>query len=220
MSRPDRLVVVTGTGTGVGKTWATIQVALRLASDGLRVAIRKPAQSFAPTDTTTDAELLGAALGVPGDLVCPPHRWYPLPLAPPMAADALGREQIAIDDLVDELVWAPGTDVGLVEGAGGLCSPIAHDGDTLGLIHRLTPELVVLVAESTLGVVSQVRLAARSLAGSPLLVVLNHFHDGDDMHRRSRDWLSTVDALSVTTAHELTGTVAAALVRPAGPPVA
>lgn len=208
MSRPDRLVVVTGTGTGVGKTWVMIQLTRRLAADGLEVAARKPAQSFSKGDAATDASLLGAATGQDPELVCPAHRWYPVPLAPPMAADSLGRPAIYTGDLIDELDWPPGTDVGLIEGAGGLCSPIAHDGDTLTLIRRLRPDLVLLVADPALGVVSQVRLAAGALAGHPLLVVLNRYDAAAEGHRRSQDWLSSVDHLAVVSDHAIADAVA------------
>jgi len=92
-SRPGRLVVVTGTGTEVGKTWVSAAV-LRLArAQGLSVAARKPAQSFAPDQgpDQRDAYLLAAATGEPADVVCRPERSYPVPMAPPMAAEALGR---------------------------------------------------------------------------------------------------------------------------------
>lgn len=199
MSRPDRLILVTGTGTEVGKTWVTVELARRLRADGVEVAARKPAQSFAPEDTTTDASLLGEATGASAETVCLPQRWYPLPLAPPMAADALSRPRIAVDDLVAELDWPDGVEVGFVEAAGGLCSPIAHDGDALALVDRLRPNLVLLVADPALGVVSQVRLAARALDGVELLVVLNRYDPADEVHRRSLDWLMTVDSLAVVT---------------------
>lgn len=198
MPRPEHLAVVAGTGTEVGKTWVTIAVARWLAAAGASVAARKPVQSFATGDVDTDASLLAAATGVAPEVVCPPHRWYPVPLAPPMAADALGWPRITLDDLVTELRW-PAVDVGLVEGAGGLCSPLAHDGDTLALVERLRPDLVVLVADPALGVVSNVRLAARALAGTDLLIVLNRFDELEDAHRRSLDWLRSVDSLTAVT---------------------
>jgi dethiobiotin synthetase len=199
MPRPDQLILVTGTGTEVGKTWITVELARRLRADGVVVAARKPAQSFAPDDTVTDASLLGEATGASAETICPAHRWYPVPLAPPMAADALGRSPISIDDLVAEIVWPAGVAVGFVESAGGVCSPIAHDGDTLALAARLRPDLVLLVADPALGVVSQVRLAAHALEGTPVVVVLNRYDDANEVHRRSRDWLTTVDSLRVVT---------------------
>lgn len=199
MARPERLVVVTGSGTEIGKTWATVDIARRLRGDGLNVAARKPAQSYSPEDTDTDASLLGAATATDPRTVCPPHRWYPVPLAPPMAADALGRPMITLDDLVAELQWPDGVDVGFLEGAGGLCSPIAHDGDSLALIDQVQPDLVLFVAQPALGIVSATRLASRALGETPLLVLLNRHDAADEVHRRSCDWLTTVDSLAVVT---------------------
>jgi dethiobiotin synthetase len=202
MGRPDRVVLVTGTGTEVGKTWVTARVAASLRAAGVAVAARKPAQSYDPQDDDTDASILAEATGTAPEVVCPPHRWYPVPLAPPMAADVLGRPSIALADLVDELHWPEGTVLGFVEGAGGLCSPLAHDGDTLSLVARLQPDLVILVADPALGVVSNVRLASRALAATgevPLLVVLNRYDETDDVHRLSHEWLRRVDGLTVET---------------------
>src|SRR5581483_721782 len=83
----DLLVFVTGTGTEIGKTWWGSALATELHARGVAVAARKPAQSFAPNDAHTDADVLARATGERPDDVCPPHRWYPVPLAPPMAAD-------------------------------------------------------------------------------------------------------------------------------------
>lgn len=199
MARPDHLVLVTGTGTDVGKTWATVELVRLLRGEGISVAARKPAQSFAPEDTSTDASLLADASGAIAEEVCPAHRWYPVPLAPPMAADALGRERIAISDLIDELSWPDEISVGFLEGAGGPRSPIAHDGDTITLAERLQPDVTLLVADPALGVVSHVRLAAQALAGHPLVVLLNRYDDTDAVHRRSRDWLRDTEGLTVLT---------------------
>lgn len=199
MARPDRLVVVTGTGTEVGKTWVTSALAAALRSAGVAVAARKPAQSYAPEDQETDASILAGATGETPHAVCPPHRWYPVPLAPPMAADVLDRPRIALSELVEELAWPDSVGVGFVEGAGGLCSPLAHDGDTLALVAHLRPDLVLLVADPALGVVSNVRLASRALGDVPLVVLLNRYRPSDDVHRRSEEWLTAVDRVAVVT---------------------
>lgn len=200
MSRPDRLVVLAGTHTEVGKTWVAAALARALVADGRRVAARKPAQSFDPGDgLPTDADVLAAATGADAHDVCPPHRWYPAALAPPMAADVLGLAPIRVDDLVAELHWPAPLDVGLVETAGGLCSPIAHDGDGLALVARLDADVVVLVADPALGVLSHVRLATRALDGRDVVVLLNRFDAGDELHVANRDWLRDVDGLAVET---------------------
>jgi dethiobiotin synthetase len=197
--RPERLVLVTGTGTEVGKTWVACRLARALRERGLIVAARKPAQSYAAGDDLagTDAALLADATGDSPQLVCPQHRWYPVPMAPPMAADALGRPAFTMADLVAELAWPVGVAVGLVECAGGVRSPLAADGDAPALAEALQPERVVLVADAGLGSINAVRLATAALAGWALSVVLNRFDPGDDLHQRNRAWLAERDGFHV-----------------------
>ncbi len=114
-----------------------------------------------------------------------------------MAAEALGLPPFGLDDLVGELRWPPGVDVGLVEWAGGVGSPQATYGDAVDLVERLAPDLVVVVAGAGLGALSNVRLAARALSRHPLAVFLNHFDDEDDLHGRNRRWLAERDGLRV-----------------------
>ena len=201
-TRPRRLVVVTGTGTEVGKTWVVTQLAGALSRRGLRVAARKPVQSFSPGDEHTDADLLAEATREHPDAVCPPWRRYPLPMAPPMAAHALERPGFTVAALGAEVVasWSgTSVDVGLVEGAGGVASPLADDGDTAALVAMLAPDAVVVVAGPELGTINLVRLSLRALKGVPVVVHLNRFDDDDDLHRRNRDWLVGHDGYAVST---------------------
>jgi dethiobiotin synthetase len=205
--RPRRVVAVVGTGTDVGKTWVAARLLADLRAAGLRVAARKPAQSFEPDDdpTTLDAAVLGASSGESAEEVCPAHRWYEVPMAPPMAAEVLGRPPFTIQNLASELRWpaeaAEAVDVGLVETAGGLRSPLAADGDCLALCEVLDPDLVVLVADAGLGTINAVRLAIDALQAvlAMTVVVLNRFDSSSDLHVRNRKWLQDRDALTVVT---------------------
>ena len=199
MPRPDRVVVVAGTATEVGKTFVGAALFGRLRASGMRVAARKPAQSFAPGDVRTDAEVLAGATDEGPTAVCPRHRWYETPMAPPMAAEALRRPAFTVDDLVNELDWPAAVDVGLVETAGGVRSPIAGDGDCASLAAAVGPDLVVLVADAGLGTINSVRLSAGALAHLPLVVLLNRFDREDELHERNRQWLSGRDGYEVVT---------------------
>jgi dethiobiotin synthetase len=193
------LVVVTGTGTEVGKTYVTAALARGLRRRAIEVHARKPVQSFAVGDATTDADVLAAATGETVDDVCPPHRRYKIPMAPPMAATALHEPAFTIDDLVDELK-APATGITLVEGAGGLLSPLADDGDTRALIATIQPALTLLVADAGLGTINLVRAMAEALGElSPLVTYLNRFDETDDLHARNAEWLRTRDDLEIET---------------------
>ena len=186
---PDAAVLVTGTATEIGKTWLTARVAEKLRARGIRVSARKPVMSFDPTDNETDAALLADATGEDEQSVCPPLRRYERALAPPMAADALGRPPIRIEDLVAELNL-PQEATTLIEGVGGVRSPMAHDGDVLDLAGRLEIDLVVLVAPSALGAISDVLTSLDSIADRwPVIVFLNRFDPEDEVCRRNLEWL-------------------------------
>jgi dethiobiotin synthetase len=207
--RPTRLVAVLGTGTEVGKTWVSARLLQGLRSAGMTVAARKPAQSFDPSDDPAglDAAVLGAASGEAPSTVCPESRWYEVAMAPPMAASVLGRPSFTVADLVTELGWTgretvdTGVDVGLVETAGGVRSPIADDGDCLALCAALRPDRALLVADAGLGTINAVRLAAGALrdagSGADIVVVLNRFDPQDDLHVRNRAWLAERDGLDI-----------------------
>lgn len=198
--RPDRLVVVAGTATEIGKTYVGGAVAREWRAGGIRVAARKPVQSYEPDtpEERTDAGVLAAATGEAVDDVCPRHRWYPVAMAPPMAVDVLGLPPFTIKDLVAEISWpGGGVDIGLVEGVGGPCSPLAADGDTVALADELQADEVLLVADAGLGTINAVRLSA-SVFSQPTTVFLNRFDPADDLHRRNEQWL-THDGYRVVT---------------------
>lgn len=198
--RPARVVVVAGTGTEVGKTFAGAAIAHSLREQGHSVIARKPAQSYAATDTSTDATVLAAATSERPETVCPKHRWYPVPMAPPMAAAVLGRDAFSTADLVLETVQSFGTaDVALVETAGGAWSPQASDGMHVGdFAEQLGADAVLLVADAGLGVINAVRGAAAALR-TRTVVFLNRYDAHDGLHAENREWLVSHDRFTVVT---------------------
>lgn len=188
------LVVCAGTATEVGKTWVGAAVLAELRRRGASVSARKPAQSFAADDPAEarDAAVLAAATGEAVADVCPGERSYEVPMAPPMAAAALGRPVPTLGDLVDAITWPePEPDVRWVELVGGPRSPIAGDGDGIDLSVRLRPDRVVLVADAGLGTINAVVLSCAPFRehGWEPLVLLNRYDAAVDLHRRNRAWL-------------------------------
>jgi dethiobiotin synthetase len=182
------LIVVSGTSTGVGKTWVAAQLLTELRIQGVAVAARKPVQSFEPGEQAADADILANASGEPRTRVCPAHRSYELAMAPPMAADALGLPRLLISDIVGE-IDLPLAGVVLVEGVGGPRSPLAHDGDTVALANALDADRVLLVAHPGLGTINEVLLSVDAFGGRPSMVFMNKFDPSNDLHRANRDWL-------------------------------
>lgn len=209
--RPERMVLVCGTGTEVGKTWVCSRLLRELRKRGMSVAARKPAQSFdidsdgARLGGATDADILAAASGEHPDLVCHSFRSYHRAMAAPMAAEALGLPPFSIRDLIDEMEWPPApVQVGVVEMAGGVRSPQAADGDVTGVLAALAPDVVVLVADAGLGTINGVRMSMDALAtvtrempAVDSVVVLDRFDDHHDIHRRNRQWLEARDGYRV-----------------------
>lgn len=198
--RPTTLALVIGTATEIGKTWVGGRTLVALRRDGRSVAARKPAQSYDPdAPEPTDAEVLGGGSGEPSATVCLPHRWYTVPMAPPMAAEVLGVTPPTIADLLDEMAWpTPAVDVGWVETVGGPRSPIATDGDAVTLADHLEPDVVVLVADAGLGTINAVLLSMAPFAARRCVVHLNRYDDGNPLHRANRAWLVEHNGVTVT----------------------
>jgi dethiobiotin synthase len=196
------IVVVTGTGTEVGKTWFTAATIDALRGSGRAVVARKPVQSFDPDDAhPTDAEVLARATGESPDTVCPRRRWLAKAVAPPMAAAALGLAPFTIADLAAEARASarPDDTFLFVEGAGGARSPIADDGDSVALAHALAADVIVIVADAGLGTINAVRLTVAALGSWTPIVALNRFDAGDALHVANRDWLRQRDGYEVVT---------------------
>ncbi len=161
---------VTGTDTEVGKTYVASQMARALRAEHRRVGVYKPAASgcrrLADDWVADDALALWEAAGRPGELeqVCP-QRFGPT-LAPHLAAEAEGRqldEQLLFAGLG---FWSATSEVLVVEGAGGLLSPL---GPRL-LVADLAAAFgfpLVIVARDELGAINQVLLAARAAQSWP-----------------------------------------------------
>jgi dethiobiotin synthetase len=149
---------ITGTDTGVGKTYVTALIAQALAAGGRKVGVYKPAASGCLVENgvlvSEDAVALWNAAGRPGDLehVCPQR--FLAPLAPHLAAKAEGK-QLDTDLLIDGIgYWIERSDIVLVEGAGGLMSPMGEEEYVAHLADAFKFPLIV-VSRNVLGTINQ-----------------------------------------------------------------
>jgi dethiobiotin synthetase len=149
---------ITGTGTGTGKTVLTALLARFLRQDGRRVAALKPVCSGG----RADARALHAALagGLSLDDINPWH--FRAALAPLLAARREGRSVRRADLMAHIRRVQPQFDRLLVEGAGGLLSPLGEQVDARDLIAALRARPVI-VGRNTLGVVNDLRLTLGAL---------------------------------------------------------
>jgi dethiobiotin synthetase len=161
-------LLVTGTDTGVGKTFVACALAHALRRQGRSVAVMKPVETGVD-GAPEDALRLRAAAADPAplDAICP----YRLraPLAPAVAARLEGVT-IDLDRLVGLIARrAAEADLLLVEGAGGLLVPIVERETYADLAARAGLPLLI-VAANRLGTVNHCALTARVAADAGLLV--------------------------------------------------
>jgi dethiobiotin synthetase len=155
MKKPEQGWFVTGTDTEVGKTFISCRLLEQYRSQGLRVGAYKPAASGAISTLESDAYRLWNAIGqgCPFEWVNPQS--FQAPVAPPIAAELEGK---SVDDslLLRGLeAWSGNCDLLIVEGAGGLMSPISWSMTNADLARSIGYPLI-LVANNRLGVVHQV----------------------------------------------------------------
>jgi dethiobiotin synthetase len=166
------VILVTGTDTGVGKTWVTRALGRALVTAGRRVVAIKPVESGCDGRSWSeeDGVLLAAATGQV--LPYAALRRMAAPVAPAMAAEA-ERLVIDFDDLLLEIEsHAAGSEIVLVEGAGGLLAPITWEWGIVDLARALGASALG-VASDRLGTINHtlLTLGALELSGIPLLGV-------------------------------------------------
>ncbi|HEY2042651.1 MAG TPA: dethiobiotin synthase [Jatrophihabitans sp.] len=157
-----KTVVVTGTGTDVGKTIFTAALASNALAQGLRVAVVKPYQTGVGPDERGDLAMVERLTGI-GDL----HEYvrYAEPLAPGTAARRLGEDGLSVREAAERIHALADRDYVIVEGAGGLRVHLdAHGDDLTDLINALGDGVaVMLVAGAGLGTLNITALTARTL---------------------------------------------------------
>lgn len=185
---------VAGTGTDIGKTHVACALIRALRARGVAVDAFKPVVSgFDPADpSTSDPARLAEALGDPAALPRISPRRYLAPLAPNLAARLEG-DTLALDDLAADCraALAGDHDLMLVEGAGGVMSPLTDEATNLDLIAALDLP-VLLIAGSYLGTISHVLtalVALRARGASVAAIVMSESLEAPDL-------VQTADALA------------------------
>lgn len=190
-----KTIFVAGTDTEVGKTYVAARLARTLRQRGARVGVYKPVasdcitpaelidsgnwiDSFGPIPDavmqmdliSADALLLWQAAGKPLDLVAVCPQRFTAALAPHVAADQVG-ELVDVQAFLSEIrPWEDCSDVLIVEGAGGLFSPLADAYLNIDLVMQLDDPELVIVSKNRLGVMHQVIATCEAASSRGALV--------------------------------------------------
>jgi dethiobiotin synthetase len=197
------IVFLTGSGTGVGKTYVAALLIRELRQAGQKVRAFKPVATgmmpidepaFADTDTALLLTAQGIAVDAGSVAACTPWQ-FTRPLSPDMAAAAEGRA-LSFSAIVEWTravpLQAAREAIVLVEGVGGVMSPIAADALNIDLIVALQCP-AMLVCGTYLGAINHAltaveALRARKIALRALAV--------SETAGSSVDFAATLDTLS------------------------
>ena len=162
-----RVLVVSGTGTGVGKTVVTAAIAALAIARGDRVAVVKPAQTGTAAGETPDTGTVRRLTGLADT-----HELatFPDPLSPEAAARVAGLAPLDLRAAADYVAkLAESRDLVLVEGAGGLLVRYDPDGGTIADLAAALDAPVAVVTAAGLGTLNHTALTLEALAARKLV---------------------------------------------------
>ncbi len=209
------VLVVTGTGTGVGKTVVTAAIATLALDREFPVAVVKPGQTGVSVDEPGDLDevvrLCGrsALPGVHATDLLEVHELsrFPDPLAPAAAARHAGRQPYDLRDALAVVrALADSHRLVLVEGAGGLLVRYDDEGTTIADLAHWLAAPTVLVTHPTLGTLNHTALTLEAMAHRGIElggVVVGAWPDSPDLAARSN-----VRDLETLAARPLAGAMA------------
>jgi dethiobiotin synthetase len=160
------VLVVSGTGTEVGKTVVTAAVAALAASRGDRVTVVKPVQTGEPPGAAGDLEVVRRLAGVTRTREL---ARFPDPLSPEAAARAAGRPPLDLAEAAVAIKQLQAeSDLILVEGAGGLLVRYDPAGATIADLAAMLGAPVLMVTTPGLGTLNHTALTVEALSARRL----------------------------------------------------
>ena len=174
----NKKIFITGTNTEVGKTFITKNLIERIQLKGYSVSPYKPVETgcikksltLIPNDSMIYFRAINKKIAL--DQINPYRFLEPIS---PAAAIKRSKRKVTINDYISKLKDLPNSDLTIIEGAGGLCSPLAPDGYNIDLIRKAKVS-TVLVAKDEIGVINNVILSLSMLEKykiKVLAIVLN-----------------------------------------------
>ena len=178
MRNKIKKVFITGSGTSVGKTYFTCSLIDLIIKKGLKVSPYKPIETgckkiknkLIPNDSKKFYKLVNKDIDI--ELINPYRFQQPIS---PNRAIQLSKKEINIKDYIEKVKKLPKNDFLIIEGAGGLCSPISSDGLNIDLIKKMNLK-TILVVKDEIGAINNTLLNIEILKKykiSVIAIILN-----------------------------------------------
>ncbi|MFH1423140.1 MAG: dethiobiotin synthase [Planctomycetota bacterium] len=168
-------IFITATDTGAGKTTIGVALAAYLQKKGCNIGVMKPVESGG----TSDSQVYTAVIktGDPPELINPYH--FNMPVSPHQAAREEGKEvkYEVIESAFNQL--SAKHDFVIIEGAGGLLSPITDELLSADLIKKFQLPILV-IAKPQVGTINHTLLTLRCAEqmGIPIIgIIINYSQD-------------------------------------------
>lgn len=183
-------IFITATGTDIGKTYISALLVKQLRERGLNCEYYKPVLSGAIINfneiLAEDAEFVCNTASLAGDPLDRVSYVFEPAVSPHLAATMEGRT-IALEKIVEDFTnISSNSDFTVVEGAGGIITPLDLD---IKLFMYDIPEVLsldtIIVADAGLGTINNTFLTVDFLKRSPIKIkgiILNNFDKDDFMH--------------------------------------
>jgi len=196
-------VFLTGTDTGVGKTTVTAALSIALQQRGLNVGAMKPIETglrAMPADGSDNERLHRTASPTSSSDTMKLYEFDP-PIAP-LAAARLGKTIIDCSRIMAAYeITRQQHDLTLVEGIGGVLTPLTQQQDIRDLILALHLPCLV-VGRPTIGGINHARLTIEALHAHDIQIsaivfnqsLPNHHSSLEDLQKRS-----TIDLMKELT---------------------
>lgn len=188
---------ITGTDTGVGKTYVTCYLAEKLRSAGLGVGVMKPISTGPAAED--DALYLKKKLKLddPLELINPIHLKHPLA---PYSAARLERKKLDLKKIFKAFKELEKRhDTILVEGVGGVAVPITKDYFVIDLIKDMKLP-VIIVARAGLGTINHTMLTIGALIDCKIEIagiIINGFRGKDRSEKTNAEVIEKLSGVPV-----------------------
>lgn len=174
-------IFITGTSTEVGKTYIAFKIVEDLIKNNNKISVYKPIISGFENDKENDIKILLKAQNKPytkENIKKTSLYIFKEPISPDIASR---KNKIEIDIKKIKNFIKNASDITIIEGAGGIMTPVSSTKTNLDLIKALKAK-VILITNNYLGMLSHTLTAIKALQTEDIeieSIVINQIHENE-----------------------------------------